>query len=93
VSLSVSRVRSRGYLATCLTSDLIVGPVPPVLFVGRYHARILVKVGGGCYMCTKCECKEFKVEGFPRHLLHSTHLYTYMLRICVYVCMFDVSIM
>jgi hypothetical protein len=90
VSFSVSGVRSRGYLATYLTSDFIVRPVPPVLFVGRDYARFLVKVGGGCYICM-CGCKEFTVEGFLRHLPHSTHLYTYI-RVCVYVYLFFVHV-
>jgi hypothetical protein len=48
VDVCVKKVRwRRGYLATYLTFDLIVRPVPPVLFVGRDHARILVKVWGG----------------------------------------------
>jgi hypothetical protein len=59
VNVGVRSVRSRGFLASYLTSDLKVMSVPLILFVGRDHALILVEVGGVSYMyecASECEC-------------------------------------
>ena len=50
VNVGVRSVRSRGFLASYLTSDLKVMSVPLILFVGRDHALILVEVGE-CHIC------------------------------------------
>jgi len=47
VHVSVRRVESKGYLASYLTSDFIVRPVPPDHLVGWDHVLILVEVGKG----------------------------------------------
>ena len=47
MSVSVMVVRSRGYLAIYLTSDVAVRPVPPDHLVGWDHVLILVEVGKG----------------------------------------------
>ena len=44
------RFGSRGYLASCLTSDVRVRPVPPILSVGWVYTLILVEVGGVIYV-------------------------------------------
>jgi hypothetical protein len=43
----VRRVGWKGYLASCLTADVRVRPVPPVHLVGWDHVRILEEVGEG----------------------------------------------
>ena len=69
--VSVRRVGSKGYLASYLTSDVRVRPVPPVHFVGWDHVLILVEVGGGDMSdCEyEYECKEGGVTSPPTLLL------------------------
>ena len=59
-------VRSRGYLAIYLKSDVAVRPVPPVLIIGRDPSK-----GGG--VCHMYQCKEDSVEGLPHHLPYFWH--------------------
>ena len=89
MSLSVSRVRSRGYLATYLTSDLIVRPVPPVFFVGRDHARILVKVGDVIF--DSVSVRSLRSKGFLATYLTlytciPIYVYAYMYVCFLYMC-------
>jgi hypothetical protein len=63
VSVDVTNVRSRGYLASYFTSDLSVRPVPSILFEDRDHARILVKVGEGV-ICVSVNVKNVRSRGY-----------------------------
>ena len=47
VNVNVRSGRSKGYLASYLTSDVRARPVPPVHLVGWDHVLILVEVGEG----------------------------------------------
>ena len=60
----VRRIRWRGNLVTCLTSDIIVRPVPSVLFIGWDHALILVEVGGEVhmYVCVRVNVSVRRVQ-------------------------------
>jgi len=95
VSANVRRFRSKGYLAIYLNSYITVRPVPPVLFVGRDHALILVKVGEGV-ICVRVRVNVMSVRsrGFlATYLTLNTciliFMCTYMLRVCVcvYLCL------
>ena len=81
------RFGSRGYLASCLTSDVRVRPVPPILSVGWVYTLILVEVGGVIYMYAFLHVYVYVCTCVCMYLYMYVHVYT-CIGVYLYMCMY-----